>query len=243
MLYLLPEIQRFNGDRWCIVTVVGCAGHRTGTGVLGGYVVTGMGRAGHCTGTGVFGWCIVTVVGCAGHRTGTGGFGWYVVTGMLSTLSLPRRFCSVQIVSQLLNIDSDFCWWFGDGLWCTPTWPSHLTERWISSKTFWLLTRRAFYLLDTKRWPADDSDLQLCLSTCRSGYLTSLTGAYVCCGCVKVTAPHPTSCVTTATTDTTSSVQVSGVKELTVMLMLASSRTVVLIVEICKRPRHVKKQE
>ena len=152
-----------------------------------------------------------------------------------STQSLPWRIHSVQIVSQLLNSDSELCWWFDDGLWCTLMWPSRLTERWISSKTFWLLMRLAFYPMDTKCWPSDDSDLQLCLFTCRSGYLTSPTGAYVCCGCVKVTAPHPTSCVTMATTDTTSSVQVSGVKELTGMLMLASSRTIVLIVEICKR--------
>ena len=158
-----------------------------------------------------------------------------------STPSLPQRFCSVQIVSQLLNSDSDF--FFGDLMMACgvprlglPTWWSVGYQ----AKTFWLLTRLAFYLLDTKCWPADENDLQLCLSTCRSGYLTSLTGVYVCCGCVKVTVPHPTSCVTMATTDTTSSVQVSGVKELTVMLTLASSRTVVLIVEICKCPTYWK---
>ena len=104
MLYLLPEIQCFNRDRWCIVTVVGCAGHRTGTGV----------------------------------------FGWYVVTGMLSTPSLPQRFCSVQTVSQLLNSDSDFCWWSDDGLWCTQTWPSHLMERWISSKNLLVADETGF---------------------------------------------------------------------------------------------------
>ena len=68
-------LEQVYGDRWCIVTVVGCAGHRTGTGVLGWYVVTGMGCAGHCTGTGVCGWCIVTVVGRTGHCTGTGVWG------------------------------------------------------------------------------------------------------------------------------------------------------------------------
>ena len=31
-------LEQVYGDRWCIVTVVGCAGHRTGTGVWGSLV-------------------------------------------------------------------------------------------------------------------------------------------------------------------------------------------------------------
>ena len=43
------------GGHWCIVTVVGRAGHHTGTDVFGWYIVTVMGHAGHHTGTGVWG--------------------------------------------------------------------------------------------------------------------------------------------------------------------------------------------